>query len=89
MTEASRVQKLLIQQNDEINRLRNYIKKLESANSDLANEFTAAASFLRQGTDRIEKLKAALREIADDGGKDLFISGRSAQRIARKALDAK
>ena len=37
--------------------------------------------------DRIEKLEAALREIADDGGKDLFISGRSAQRIARKALE--
>ena len=38
---------------------------------------------------RIEKLEAALREIADDGGKDLFISGRSAQRIARNALEGK
>jgi BMFP domain-containing protein YqiC len=31
MTEASRVQTLLIQQNDEINRLRNRIEKLEAA----------------------------------------------------------
>jgi hypothetical protein len=38
---------------------------------------------------RIDKLEAALREIADDGSKDLFISGRSAQRIARKALEGK
>jgi len=38
---------------------------------------------------RIEKLEAALREIADDGDKDLFISGRSARRVARKALEGK
>ena len=31
MTEASRVQKLLTEQNDEINRLRNRIEKLEAA----------------------------------------------------------
>lgn len=31
MTEASRVQTLLIQQNDEINRLRNRIEMLEAA----------------------------------------------------------
>jgi hypothetical protein len=42
-----------------------------------------------EAADRIQKLEAALREIADDGGKDLFISGRSAQRIARKALEGK
>ena len=47
---------------------------------DLHDELDAAK-------ERIEKLEAALREIADDGGKDLFISGRSAQRIARKALE--
>lgn len=32
MNEASRVQKLLIEQNDEINRLKNQIERLEAAN---------------------------------------------------------
>ena len=36
MIEASRVQTLLIQQNDEINRLRNRIKKLEAALRNIA-----------------------------------------------------
>jgi hypothetical protein len=35
MVEASRVQMLLIQQNDEINRLRNRIKKLEDGLRDV------------------------------------------------------
>ena len=39
------------------------IEKLGRANDDLANEFIAAASLLRQGDIRIEKLEAALREI--------------------------
>jgi len=39
------------------------IEKLGRANDDLADEFTTAASLLRQGDIRIEKLEAALREI--------------------------
>jgi Tfp pilus assembly protein PilN len=55
MTEASRVQKLLNEQNAEIDRLKN----------------------------RIEKLEAALREIAE------AVGDPSAYWIARKALDGK
>ena len=53
---------------------------------DIVLASTAEASRM---FDRIKKLEASLREIADDGSKDLFISGRSAQRIARKALEGK
>ena len=55
MTEASRVQKLLNEQNAEIDRLKN----------------------------RIEKLEAALREIAE------AVGDPSAYWIARKALEGK
>ena len=57
MTEASRVQKMLNEQNAEIDRLKA----------------------------RIEKLEAALREIAALG----FWDGDSAMSIARKALEEK
>jgi len=66
------------------------IKKLERANSDLANEFTAAASFLRQGTTRIEKLEAALREIAETSDfRSMHPMSSEADyfRIAHKALE--
>ena len=55
MTEASRVQKLLNEQNAEIDRLKN----------------------------RIEKLEAALREVAE------AVGDSSAYWIARKALEGK
>ena len=44
MTEASRVQKLLIDQNNEINRLRNRIEQLEAALQH-ARDFSAWMSF--------------------------------------------
>jgi cell division protein FtsB len=43
MIEASRVQKLLTEQNDEINRLRNRIEKLEAALRDLSDGWECCA----------------------------------------------
>ena len=56
MTEASRVQTLLIQQNDEINRLRNRIEKLEAALEKIAQHDMQAIAMdaLRPG-ERIRK----------------------------------
>jgi hypothetical protein len=62
------------------------IEKLGRANDDLANEFIAAASLLRRGDIRIEKLEAALGKIIDtdpDEGTSWF------HDIARKALEGK
>jgi hypothetical protein len=78
------------------------IEELERANSDLANEFTAAASFLRQGANRIEKLEAALREptlpMLLAGKKSLYSCSEDPEiedaracflAMARKALEGK
>lgn len=62
------------------------IEELERANSDLANEFTAATSHLRQGADRIEKLENAIKELLSLGEWGLNDLART---VAREALEEK
>jgi uncharacterized protein (UPF0335 family) len=52
-----------------------------------AVEGKPTAGALKEAADRIEKLEAALREIAEDA-EDEFASAKDMGWIARKALDA-
>ena len=77
-----------------MHRAADLIEKLERANSDLANEFTAAAFFLKQESDRIKKLEAALREVlswVDQYSFDAAYDDHwpAIEELARKALEGK
>ena len=82
MTEASRVQTLLNEQNAEIDRLKNRIEQLEAAN-------LKAALIKVDDMARIEQLEAALEKIAQHDMQAIAMDAlRPGERI-RKALEGK
>ena len=83
MTEASRVQTLLNEQNAEIDRLKNRIAQLEDAN-------LKQSCIKVDDQMRIEKLEAALRKIIDRAEfKNSEYVTDIVCRIARDALEGK
>ena len=84
MIEVSRVQKLLIDQNNEINRLRNRIEQLEAALREIGETYQATVPF-REEDMRHKYDRPFRREHAEEAYNEL---GRRI-KIARAALEGK
>jgi predicted transcriptional regulator len=76
MTEASRVQKLLTEQNAEIDRLKNSIENLTKSNTNLR-------ILAMTNSERVVSLENSFRTILDHAEQWVI------QEIARKALEGK
>ena len=98
MTEASRVQKLLVEQNAEIDKLKNRIEQLEAEVQDAKEVFEHQLKELQwsleckddlhqQDYRRMKKLEAALRDLSTDW--DCCFVSKTMKNIARKALEGK